>query len=637
MPNIPIHDDQNSSFGMLLRAFRTRAGLNQEELARLIELPRPGTLGQWERGQAPSKSLDYIQAIIQVLELDASEQQMLHRALAVALESHQHPRTPPPRLRFVPPLPDHAIERALAAPLIAALTQRPPAGAQQYAAIILSGLVGIGKATLAKLALKDPTVQAAFPAGVLWLRWQDYPTETDFEGWCNALGVQRTHRQSWQDVWWEWLNQPHNAVLLVLEDVSGAALRRSWLGALLKALPPSAALLITTQDGDALMAEVQHWRPASSVQSFVLGGLSETEAYALATTILHRPPTAEEWAALRAIGAATGWHPEALRLAASAPAALPDTAAALTAERSLQRVAALIEAQWLRLPPSVQTQLLQLVGQAKVSGVFGRGYAAAVWQVTPEAAQGQLERLVGTGFIERVTEVQDPLWPWPADYRLMPAAQRFLQALVWTRQDTAPDLLRAAPTVLRAVRHLQRCHGAWLRPPWQFRLAAFFWQFFLVPKALVLGGLWLAQTLGAPRRWLTAWREGTMLLVAETMMRRHWAERGIEPPEEFWLLYDAHQGMLLWVWLAILALGITGPVCGLLSIRWSGLYPLLAHLFQQLQFVLLLATLGLVAWYFWQLPWRYWVVRHYGVRTWDLRLLLRLARFLGAQEETATD
>lgn len=120
-------------------------------------------------------------------------------------------------------------------------------------------------------------------------------------------------------------------------------------------------------------------------------------------------------------------------------------------------------------------------------------------------------------------------------------------------------------------------------------------------------------------------------------MRRHWAERGIEPPEEFWLLYDAHQGMLLWVWLAILALGITGPVCGLLSIRWSGLYPLLAHLFQQLQFALLLATLGLVAWYFWQLPWRYWVVRHYGVRTWDLRLLLRLARLLGAQEDTATD
>lgn len=634
MSEISNSDGENFSFGMLLRSFRTRAGFSQKELAQLIDLDRSGTLGQWERGQLPGRSLDRINEIIQVLELNESEAQTLRRALAIAIKPLQRPRKAPPLLRFVPPLPDHAVERALATLLIDALTQRAATGAVQNTAVILSGLAGIGKATLAKQIAAEPDIQLAFPAGVLWLHWRVFPPETDFERWCNALGVQRAHRLSWQEAWFKWLRELEKAALLILDDVSGSDLRRSWLGELLKALPENATVLITTQDGDAVMNEVQHWRASASVQSFVLGGLNKTEAYALATTVLDRIPTAAEWAALQTIGAALGWHPEALRLAASAPTALQDTAITLSTERSLQRISTLLNAQWMRLQQSEQEQLLRLVGHAKVSGVFGRGYAAAVWQISPEEAKCQLERLVSTGFIERVTEVHDPLWPWPADYRVMPAAQRFLKSRVWTRKDTARDLLHATPAVLRAVRHLQSHGGAWLRPPWQFRLVAFFWQIlFLAPKAIILALLRLAQALGAPRRWFETWRDWTMLLFSEKLLRSHWAKRGIEPPEEFWLIYDAHQGKLLWIAvLGILPLGIGESVFGLISLSLSVHYPLFAQRLNQVYLALLLALLVPIVWYFWSMPWRYWIVRHYGVVAWDLQLLVRLTRFLGAKE-----
>jgi len=624
---------ENRTFGELLRFYRLRAGLQQKELAEALEISRASTISDWESGRhLPSKSLTLLGKIAEVLELNADEMLRLQEATAVALEPVQQPRKAPPRLRFVPPLPDHAIERALTAPLSDALIQRTATGTAQYTVVILSGLAGIGKATLAKQILANPAVQMTFPAGALWLRWSSYPTETDFEGWCNALGVERIYRQSWRDAWFDWLKDSGNAALLVIDDVSGTELRRSWLGELLKALPECSAALITTQDGDAVTAEVQHWLPPSRTQSFVLSGLSTVEARALATTVLGRPPTAEEWESLQDISAALGGHPEGIRLAVSTPAALQDTAASLTAETLPAQIITLLEAQWARLSRVEQEQLSLLVSQIKVSGVFGRGYAAAVWQVTPEQAQRQLERLAGMGLIERVAEIYDPLWPWPADYRVMPAVQRFLKPQVWSRKDTALDLLRAAPAVLRTVRHLRRYGGAWLRPPWQFRLVAFVWQLFLVPKVLILGLLRLAQALGAPRCWFETWRDWTILLVAERLMRRRWAEHRIEPPEEFWLFYDAHQGSQLWISLALLPAGMIGAILGLFTISLITRYPLVAQLLYQLELVLLWATLALTVGYFWSMPWRYWVVCHYGVMTWDLRLLLRLTKLLGGRQ-----
>ncbi len=633
MSEFSTNDNENFTFGMLLRSFRERAGFSQEELAREIGLARPGTIGQWERGQLPSKSLDYITAIIQVLGLSESDAQTLQRALGVKMEVAQRPRQARSLLRFVPPLPDHAIERALAAPLTDALTHRTASGASQYAAVILSGLAGIGKTTLAKQVTADPAVQAIFPAGVLWLRWDDDPPEANFERWCHALGVQRLRRQSWQEAWFEWLRELEKAALLILDDVSGTNLRRSWLGEFLKALPECSAALITTQDGDAVTAEVQHWLPPARTQSLILGGLSPAETRALATAVLGRPPTVEEWELLQDISAALGGHPEGLRLAASTPAALRETAALLTATALPVPITALLEAQWARLSQVEQGQLSRLVSHARVGGVFGIGYAAAVWQVPPEQARCQLERLAGMGLIEHVTEVHDPLWPWPADYRIMPAVQRFLKSRIWSRQETVLDMLRATPTVLRATSHLRRNGSTWLRPPWQFRLAAFFWQFLLLPKALILGLLYLAQALGTPRRWFETWYDWTILLAAERLMRRRWAERGIDPPEEFWLLYDAQQGIILWSLVAfVMPAGITGLILGLLSIGLSVQYPLIAQFLQRIELVLTLAVAAVVAGYFWSMPWRYWVTCHYGVMTWDLRLLMHLTKLLGGRE-----
>jgi len=194
-------------------------------------------------------------------------------------------------------------------------------------------------------------------------------------------------------------------------------------------------------------------------------------------------------------------------------------------------------------------------------------------------------------------------------------------------------MLRATPTVLRATSHLRRNGSTWLRPPWQFRLAAFFWQFLLLPKALILGLLYLAQALGTPRRWFETWYDWTILLAAERLMRRRWAERGIDPPEEFWLLYDAQQGIILWSLVAfVMPAGITGLILGLLSIGLSVQYPLIAQFLQRIELVLTLAVAAVVAGYFWSMPWRYWVTCHYGVMTWDLRLLMRLTKLLGGRE-----
>ena len=44
----------------------------------------------------------------------------------------------------------------------------------------------------------------------------------------------------------------------------------------------------------------------------------------------------------------------------------------------------------------------------------------------------------------------------------------------------------------------------------------------------------------------------------------------------------------------------------------------------------------MVAWFLlivWQVTWRVWIAHLYGVKTWDLQLVLRIARLLGMKEE----
>ena len=113
-------------------------------------------------------------------------------------------------------------------------------------------------------------------------------------------------------------------------------------------------------------------------------------------------------------------------------------------------------------------------------------------------------------------------------------------------------------------------------------------------------------------------------MTPEQHLRDYWDKVGIIPPEDFWLLYDARQTIpvrLLWKELAI---SVVLLATTLASIR----YPFLSVL----SYLLFMVVVGIVPVYFWHIAWRFWLVHLYGVETWDLKMILWLARWLGMRE-----
>ena len=101
-------------------------------------------------------------------------------------------------------------------------------------------------------------------------------------------------------------------MLLIIDD----AISAEGLPPLIAGLGPQVVVLITTQQGAEIRAEVERWLPADAVMEVGIHGLTPTEGRELVEAVVGRPLTDAEWELVQEIGERVGWHPEALRLAA---------------------------------------------------------------------------------------------------------------------------------------------------------------------------------------------------------------------------------------------------------------------------------------------------------------------------------
>lgn len=146
--------------------------------------------------------------------------------------------------------------------------------------------------------------------------------------------------------------------------------------------------------------------------------------------------------------------------------------------------------------------------------------------------------------------------------------------------------------------------------PTSFALAAMVQSSVFVTVKVVFGLiLVLAGTLINHKDWAQRWHDWTVVAAAEDHLRTHWEETGCQPMEELWLVY-----------------GWRGRITILLLLAgWSAV--VIASLMQApvpsviLFIVAFLTILGSVR----GIAWRIWVACLYGVSTWDLVMMVRVA------------
>jgi len=161
------------TFGELLRGFRERAGLNQEELAEGIEVRRQ-TISDWEIGNHKPRNRDKVEMISEVLDLTEEEyQQLLDAAFLPRPRSTSNDATAAKmrRLSFLPRMPSPYIHREKA-------SAAPEVGVEHcggHVPFLITGPPGAGKRTLVAEFARQARESFQFPAGVYWIRLGETP------------------------------------------------------------------------------------------------------------------------------------------------------------------------------------------------------------------------------------------------------------------------------------------------------------------------------------------------------------------------------------------------------------------------------------------------------------------------------
>ncbi len=537
----------------------------------------------------------------------------LHSPGAVTLQSSS---TPGPSAAPLLPL-DYVARTELPA-LVGQLTSAPAATA---GAIVLSGITGGGKTTLAAGMVREPTISAAFPDGILWASANQGNMLEDL---CRQAGLAGRENEPWAVRWRRWSSEPARRALVILDDVADAALLAPIAGG----LGPQMALVITTQFGDAVTAELAHWQPPATIRRLDLEGLGQEDARRLFEHSLGRELEANEVGRVSEVGELLGWHAGGLAFAAAQAREYGwDGLLAGLREGGLpsERLRRMVQCQWERLAVEQQADLSALVHYARGRGPFGSPYAMAAWNLkNVELTETRLTQLARAGLIERLQARPGNLYLSPTLWRVAPVVERAL------RETDAAELtteVRRALDRTRLAGRLQGHAGSPLRVPWQFQLLQTPWFLLWGALKLLIGApAWLIGQVSRSPQLLHRWLMWTLPGAAEEHLLARWQRLGLEPTQEVRLLYDAGTlrgisstaaaaaGIVMLVLFGLLSLHPTSPLSG-----W-GLV------------VDLVLMLGVVYWLLRPAIWRAWLAHLYGVRTWDLRMAVWACRVLGMRD-----
>jgi len=179
---------------------------------------------------------------------------------------------------------------------------------RQCRALVLCGLTGMGKTETAIAVVNDARVRNVYREGVLWVK-SDLVNGPDLLArLCAAVDVKPDPGEDLQDAWRNWIADPERRVLLVLDDVKTGG----PIGALLQGAGPLVSLLVTTQNGKAILDACYELFPREQVIWETLKGFSPDTARTFIEKRTDRLLSDEEWETMRRIGKKSGWHPQSL-------------------------------------------------------------------------------------------------------------------------------------------------------------------------------------------------------------------------------------------------------------------------------------------------------------------------------------
>jgi hypothetical protein len=289
------------------------------------------------------------------------------------------------------------VRRAVERDLVASLTALSGYRQARWRSIILYGMAGIGKTTIARALADDDQVKRAFRDGVAWVDGSRDPEE-EVMRLCLGFSLERELGERWIECLRRWAGAAERRLLLIVDD----AISSEGLSPFIAGLGPQVVVLITTQEGVEVRAEVERWLPAEAVMEVGVHGITPTEGRALVEAVAGRLLTDAEWDLVQEIGELVGWHPEALRLAAIEgreigwQGILDELRAGRMPWNDVRR---LVMRQWARLQADEQEWLSALIRRTAPVTWLAMDDAARLWQVERPAAERRLWLLKHDGLV----------------------------------------------------------------------------------------------------------------------------------------------------------------------------------------------------------------------------------------------
>ena len=203
-------------------------------------------------------------------------------------------------------------------------------------------------------------------------------------------------------------------------------------------LGPQVVVLITTQQGAEIKAEVERWLPTNAILEAGVPGLAPTEGRTLIQGVIGRSLDATELVLTQEIGELVGWHPEALRLAAIEgreigwQGMLGELQAGRMPWIEIRR---LVIKQWARLHPSEQDWLAALIKRETLDTGFTADEVGQCWEVVATIVGRRIWSLECYGLVARETIAgpDSPRW------RVGPAAHKVLTEIVQQHEKKRND------------------------------------------------------------------------------------------------------------------------------------------------------------------------------------------------------
>jgi transcriptional regulator with XRE-family HTH domain len=655
-PQPTLTESGNRIFGKALAHWLEQTGKGHKEVADRLQV-RVSALSHWLAGRKRPSPLRLLRLLIHLhawlgpdwTVADALDTiaplgwswEDVRRALETLQEKEartfrdwwEKGKPQPPPLS-PPDLPAWYVEREEQHRLREMLTEWADWRRARWRGIVVTGVAGAGKTTLLSALAQDPSVQRTFRDGILWLKGSENDLLDQAADRIGLVGSPRARREKWA----QWATPPHRRLLIVVDD----GLPDEDLDTLAATLGPQAVLVVTTQKGPEVTASIERWIPREHRAEILLRGLREEEGFSLIAQVLGAPVREPDRETVRQIGHLLGWHPEGLRIAAamagdigeqkgrgaeeqrgrgaeeqrSEGAGEPDWAGVLAflEEERLKGgewdpLRRLVERQWERMGEARRRRVEQLVWRTVRGGPLGEHLAGALWGVRPEVARHLLRDLERTGLVERVTA--HPLEWW-----------REGKVEMWRVTPVVFHLRREAGEQTAQEKELQRwrrravfqkawaAHLATPPMPWSLALAAtLFHALGNLPKMLTLIGLAAIGWIVRRKDWAGRWERWTTTWTPVSNLRWHLKKKEVWMAEELELLISqiTAAGWII--------LGTTvGAVIALITTALVGKGR--AHP-EILVFFVVVAHL--------LLAWPTWLNVLYGVRTWDLALMVQVA------------